>query len=100
MSEKASKEKEDKLRAEVAALRKQLAGFERAARDNAGRLELVEAEFLARHEDPQEEPPKLADYEERFPGRPDIQETLLACCLDGDRYVKLRRQGQGGLGRV
>ncbi len=45
MSDEASQGKEDRLRAEVAALRERLAGHERAARDSADRLELVEAEL-------------------------------------------------------
>jgi len=63
--------------------------------------DLIEGEFMARHEFPATgDHPSLAHYEQRFPGRADVQERLRACCLGGDRYVRTRYVGAGGLGSV
>src|SRR2546430_16842229 len=56
-------------------------------------IELVKAEFLARHEFPSDSTPSIADYEQRFPNRPDCADELRSRCLDAERYVLLRRQG-------
>ena len=65
MSDEANQEKEDRLRAEVAALRELLAGHERAARDSADRLELVEAELRQRQEEVARLQRDLREREER-----------------------------------
>jgi tetratricopeptide (TPR) repeat protein/serine/threonine protein kinase len=63
--------------------------------------DLVEVEFIARHEfDRSSDHPALDDYARRFPDRPEVLEQLESRCLDGGRYVKVRVQGQGGLGMV
>lgn len=63
--------------------------------------DLVEHEFLVRHDClAAADHPDVAEYAERFPGRSDVQAALRARCLDGGRYVKVRLEGHGGLGRV
>jgi serine/threonine protein kinase len=63
--------------------------------------DLVEQEFIARHEFPgSSDHPSLDDYAQRFPGRSDVLEALRARCLDGGRYVKIKVEGEGGLGLV
>src|SRR5262249_23049150 len=62
--------------------------------------ELIEAEFLARHALPAGDAPAVEEYLARFPDRADVAELLRARCLGGGRYIKLRPQGQGGMGRV
>ena len=44
--------------------------------------------------------PAPADYAVRFPGRADVQDQLATRCFDDGRYVKIRLQGQGGMGLV
>jgi tetratricopeptide (TPR) repeat protein len=64
-------------------------------------LDLIEVEFVACHEFPAFcDHPRLGDYRERFPGRADVEQRLRRRCLDGERYVKVRLEGQGGLGLV
>jgi tetratricopeptide (TPR) repeat protein len=64
-------------------------------------IELIEAEFCARHEllalGP---PPQLDDYIARFPRRTDVEECLQSRLLDGGRYTLTYCLGAGGLGRV
>lgn len=62
--------------------------------------DLIEAEFLARHQQPCGDFPSPAMYAERFPHRRDVLARLQARCLDGGRFVKLRLRGLGALGRV
>jgi serine/threonine protein kinase/WD40 repeat protein len=63
--------------------------------------DLVEQEFTARHEfPPYSDYPTIELYRQRFPGRQDVLEQLEARHLDNGRYVKIRLQGQGGLGLV
>jgi two-component system, sensor histidine kinase and response regulator len=65
VSDEASQGKEDRLRAEVAALRELLTGHERAARDSAGRLELAEAELRECREEVARLERDLREAEER-----------------------------------
>jgi len=65
VSDEASQENEDRLRAEVAALRELLAGHERAARDSADRLELAEAELRECREEAARLERDLREAEER-----------------------------------
>jgi two-component system cell cycle sensor histidine kinase/response regulator CckA len=65
VSEEASLEKEDRLRAEVAALRELLAAHERAAHESVGRLEPVEAELSQRLEEVARLQRDLREGEER-----------------------------------
>lgn len=62
--------------------------------------DLVEDEFLARYLPPHGDTPAPEEYEQRFPGRPDVMKLLRSRCLDGGRYVKLRKRGQGAMGVV
>jgi hypothetical protein len=63
--------------------------------------DLVEREFIARHEFPgHSDHPDLAEYARRFPGRDDVLDALEARCLDDGRYVKVKQLGRGGLVRV
>jgi serine/threonine protein kinase/WD40 repeat protein len=63
--------------------------------------ELVETEFIARHAFVGfSDHPGLDEYRQRFADRADVMAQLCSRCLDGERYVRIRRQGQGGLGRV
>ena len=64
-------------------------------------IELVEAEFVARHEFPAlGDPPSVEEYAARFPERDDVQECILAKSLDNGRYILTRFIGLGGIGRV
>jgi eukaryotic-like serine/threonine-protein kinase len=64
-------------------------------------IDLIEAEFCARHEFPAPgSPPQIDDYLARFPGRSDVQECIRSRSLDGGRYTLTRCLGAGGLGRV
>ena len=65
MSDEASRGGQDQLRAEVAALRELLAGHERAARESALRVELVEAEMSQRQEELARLQRDLREREER-----------------------------------
>ncbi len=63
--------------------------------------ELIEAEFIARHEwGPFADHPAPDEYEKRFPGQARALEAVRARCLDGERYALVRQQGEGGLGMV
>jgi hypothetical protein len=62
--------------------------------------DLIEDEFLARYLWPHGDCPHLEEYQRRFPGRDDLTELLRQRCLDGGRYVKLRRRGRGGMAEV
>ena len=62
--------------------------------------DLVEDEFLARHQLPYGDTPSLDEYQSRFPGRKDAMELLEGRCLGEGRYVKLSKRGQGALGEV
>jgi tetratricopeptide (TPR) repeat protein len=75
--------------------------FDVVASAEALPCDLVECEFIARHKYPgSSDHPDLAEYDRRYPGRPDVHDALNARCLDGGRYVKVQLMGQGGLGRV
>jgi len=63
-------------------------------------VDLVEDEFLARHQLPHGDIPSIASYEKAYPGREDIIERLRSRCLDDGRYVKLHRIGVGSVGIV
>jgi len=63
-------------------------------------VDLVEDEFLARHQLPHGDIPSIASYEKSYPGRADIAERLRSRCLDDGRYVKLHRIGVGSVGVV
>lgn len=64
-------------------------------------LDLIEHEFLARHEFPgRSDHPAPAEYARRFSDRPDVPARLRARCVAGGRYVKVRVAGEGGLGLV
>ena len=64
-------------------------------------IELVETEFVARHEFPAaDDLPSIEHYAQRFPDRDDVQECIRAKSLDNGRYVLTRFIGAGGLGRV
>ena len=64
-------------------------------------VEVIEGEFIARHEFPAlSDHPSLEQYEQRFPGRADVRERLRAWCLGGGQYVRIRFVGAGGLGSV
>ncbi len=64
-------------------------------------IELIETEFVARHEYPfPDDLPSVEQYSERFPNRNDVQACILAKSLDNGRYVLTRFIGAGGLGRV
>jgi len=65
VSDEASQGNEDRLRAQVAALRELLAGHERAARDSADRLELAEAELRECREEVARLERDLREAEER-----------------------------------
>jgi serine/threonine protein kinase/tetratricopeptide (TPR) repeat protein len=63
--------------------------------------DLIEHEFLVRHEFPRSgDHPRIEDYGRRFPDRPEVLEQLRSRCLDGGRYVKIKVEGKGGLGTV
>jgi serine/threonine-protein kinase len=62
--------------------------------------DLIEAEYLARHAYPWGDAPTLEEYQKRFPDRQDVFPLLQIHNRDDGRYVLIRRQGQGGLGRV
>ncbi len=62
--------------------------------------DLVEDEFLARHQQPHGDAPAPDDYARRFPGRSDVLELLQRRCLCAGRYVKLHKRGQGAMGEV
>ncbi len=62
--------------------------------------DLVEDEFLARYLRPHGDTPCPDDYARGFPGRTDVQALLQPRCLDGGRYVKLHKRGQGAMGEV
>ncbi|TVS18385.1 MAG: serine/threonine protein kinase, partial [Planctomycetaceae bacterium] len=64
-------------------------------------LEIIECEFLARHTWPDTaDHPTIGDYERCFPKRPEVVDRLRLHCLDAGRYVLIRQQWQGGLGKV
>jgi two-component system, cell cycle sensor histidine kinase and response regulator CckA len=65
VSGESSLETEDRLRAELAAQRELLTGHERAARDSASRLEMVEAELRQRQEEVARLHRDLREREER-----------------------------------
>ena len=75
------------------------ARFEVLARTAALPAELIEDEFLARCALPGGDAPALAEYERRFPGRPEALAPLRRRLL-GERYVKLTRLGRGAAGEV
>ena len=62
--------------------------------------DLVDDEFLARHQLPHGDAPSLEEYQARFPARPDVMELLESRCLEGGRYVKLHKRGLGAMGEV
>ncbi len=57
--------------------------------------DLIEDEFLARHNESNGDFPEIKEYQERFPGRSDVVQKLQNRCLDDERLVKLRRIGCG-----
>ena len=61
---------------------------------------LVEDEFLARYVLPHGDTPSVDEYEQRFLSRADVIALLRRRCLDGGRYVKLQKLGQGAMGEV
>ncbi len=63
-------------------------------------VDLIEDEFLARHQLPHGDIPSIASYEKAYRGRTDVIERLRTRCLDDGRYVKLHRIGVGSVGIV
>lgn len=57
--------------------------------------DLIEDEFLARHDECNGDFPAIKEYRERFPGRSDVVRKLQSRCLDDERLVKLHRIGCG-----
>ena len=62
--------------------------------------DLIEDELLARYQHPHGDFPAISRYQKRFPSRSDVMKLLNARCLDGGRYVKLRRIGVGAVAVV
>ena len=62
--------------------------------------DLIEDEMLARYQHPHGDFPAIKSYQKRFPTRPDVSDLLNRRCLDGGRYVKLRRIGVGAVAVV
>lgn len=62
--------------------------------------ELAEDELLARYLSPRHDAPGLAEYQRRFPGRPDVVALLQPRFLADERYVRLRRRARGAMGDV
>lgn len=62
--------------------------------------DLIEDELLARYQYPNGDFPAIGGYQKRFPSRPQLIERLKSRCLDGGRYVKLRRIGIGAVAVV
>lgn len=62
--------------------------------------DLVEDEFLARHQLPHGDTPSLEEYRARFPTRPDVMERLESRYLDDGRYIGLHKRGLGAMGEV
>lgn len=62
--------------------------------------DLIEDELLARYQRSHGDFPDIGSYEKRFPSRPEVSDQLEARCLDGGRYVKLRRIGVGAVAVV
>ncbi len=61
---------------------------------------LIEREFLARHESPATDVPRIEEYRRRFDGRPDVIRRLETRMAPEGRFVRLRRLGAGGGGEV
>ena len=64
-------------------------------------VDVFEVEFIARHgTGPDCDHPRVEEYRQRFPGRPDVVKQLLKRCAATGRFVRVRQLGEGGLGRV
>ncbi len=63
-------------------------------------VDLIEDEFLARHQLPHGDIPSIDSYQKVYPDRTDIVDRLRSRCLDDGRYVKLHRIGVGSVGIV
>lgn len=62
--------------------------------------DVIEEEFLARHQAPYGDRPGLDEYRRRFPDRRDLIDALSRRTIADGRYVLLRRIGRGGLAQV
>ena len=75
--------------------------FPEFASQSSVSTDVIECEFVSRHRWKETvDHPSIAEYAKRFSGRPDVSERLQRLTLDQFRYVKIFRQGQGGLGQV
>lgn len=62
--------------------------------------DLVEDEFLARHQQPHGDMPGIGEYECRFPDRPELHAALRSRLCGEGRYVRLAMLGNGAMGEV
>lgn len=63
-------------------------------------LDLVEDEFLARHQQPHGDSPRIDEFAKRFPQRADVCAALEKRLVGGGRYVRLSMLGGGAMGEV
>jgi tetratricopeptide (TPR) repeat protein len=75
--------------------------FEEFTELDALPIDLIEEEFIARHEFPAtSDHPAPEDYERRFPRRTEVAARLKAHCLSNGRYILTQLVGEGGSGSV
>jgi hypothetical protein len=85
------------LEAYLAAFARQFEAFDSTSSVPA---DLIEDEFLARHQPPHGDSPSMEEYATRFPLRADALQLIARRCLARGRYVILRRTGLGAMGEV
>lgn len=62
--------------------------------------QVIEEEFLARHQLPHGDAPSIDEYRRRFADRPDALALLESRQSANGRYLRLRRIGHGALGEI